>query len=40
MPNKQIAKIMRTSESAVEALLHRAREKLKKNLQKYFENDQ
>ena len=40
MSNKQIAEIMRTTESAVESLLHRAREKLKKNLQKYFENDQ
>ncbi|MCF7955961.1 MAG: RNA polymerase sigma factor [Phycisphaerae bacterium] len=36
--NKQIAEIMEISESAVESLLHRARENLRKHLAKYFEN--
>ncbi|MBI9017739.1 MAG: RNA polymerase sigma factor [Phycisphaerae bacterium] len=37
--NKSIAEIMKTSESAVESLLHRARENLKKRLQKIFEKN-
>ena len=38
LTNKQISEIMETSESAVESLLHRARENLRKHLTKYFEN--
>jgi RNA polymerase sigma-70 factor (ECF subfamily) len=38
LSNKQISEIMETSESAVESLLHRARENLRKHLAKYFEN--
>jgi RNA polymerase sigma-70 factor (ECF subfamily) len=37
MSNKKIANIMETSESAVEALLHRARQNLRKHLEDYFE---
>lgn len=37
LSNARIAEIMGTSESAVESLLHRARENLRKNLAKYFE---
>ena len=37
MPNARIADIMDTTESAVESLLHRARENLRKNLEKYFQ---
>lgn len=36
--NKEIAKIMDTSVSAVESLLHRAKKKLEKSLSQYFEN--
>ncbi len=39
MSNQQIARIMKTSESAVESLLHRARKNLRKNLAKYFEKN-
>ncbi len=38
LSNKEIAEIMETSESAVESLLHRARENLRKQLGKYFKN--
>lgn len=38
LPNKEIAEIMQTTESAVESLLHRARANLRKNLEKYFES--
>lgn len=37
--NKQIAVILKTSESAVESLLHRARTNLRKNLEKYFQKN-
>jgi RNA polymerase sigma-70 factor (ECF subfamily) len=37
--NKQIAEILKTSESAVESLLHRARTNLRKNLEKYFKKN-
>lgn len=37
--NKQIAEILKTSESAVESLLHRARTNLRKNLEKYFQKN-
>lgn len=37
LSNRHIADIMAVSESAVESLLHRARENLRKNLAKYFE---
>jgi RNA polymerase sigma-70 factor (ECF subfamily) len=39
LSNKKIADIMETSESAVESLLHQAREKLRKNLARYFEKN-
>ena len=39
LPNKEIAAIMQTSESAVESLLHRARSNLRKHLEKYFEKN-
>ena len=39
LSNKKIAKIMATSESAIESLLHRARANLQKNLAKYFEKN-
>lgn len=37
LSNKKIAEIMKTSESAVESLLHRAKTNLRENLAKYFE---
>lgn len=37
--NKKIAEIMGISESAVEALLHRGRANLRRNLTKYFEKN-
>ena len=39
LPNKEIAAIMQTSESAVESLLHRARANLRKHLEEYFEKN-
>ena len=39
LPNKQIATIMDTSESAVVSLLHRARENLRKHLENYFKKN-
>ena len=39
LSNKKIAEVLGTSESAVESLLHRARTNLRKNLEKYFENN-
>ena len=40
LSNNKIAQIMKTSETAVESLLHRARSNLRKKLQKYYEKNQ
>lgn len=39
LPNKEIAAVMQTTESAVESLLHRARENLRQHLEKYFKKN-
>jgi RNA polymerase sigma-70 factor (ECF subfamily) len=39
LSNRRIAQIMQITESAVESLLHRARENLRKKLAKYFEKN-
>lgn len=39
LANRRIGQIMGTSESAVEALLHRAKRNLRKNLENYYEKN-